>query len=106
MNSPSFESRTNVLVFIVSSLTQLPGWFAAVIDFTSLRENRLLGFENPSLGISFELFPWRDHLRDASQAGVAGVEVVVLVEYPIAGFDELSGPNTHSVADCTQHFAS
>src|SRR5262245_31894177 len=45
----------------------------------------------------------RDHLGDAPDARVPGVEIVLLVHDPIAGFDELPGPDTHAVADRTEH---
>ena len=49
--------------------------------------------------------PSADHFRDAAHAGVAGIQVVLLVKYPIAGFDELAGSDAHAVADRAEHFA-
>src|SRR6185369_14764318 len=45
----------------------------------------------------------RNHLGDTAHAGVARVQVVLLVHHPIAGFDELTVSDTHAVADCAEH---
>src|SRR5712692_2905051 len=47
----------------------------------------------------------RNHFGDASSARVACIQVVLLVHGPVAGFDELTGPYTHSVADRTEYLA-
>src|SRR5439155_1206098 len=47
----------------------------------------------------------RNHFGDAANARVACIQVVLLVHGPVAGFDELTGPYTHSVADRTEYLA-
>src|SRR5947208_2597096 len=47
----------------------------------------------------------RNHLGDAANARVACIQVVLLVHDQVAGFDELTAPYTHSVADRTEHLA-
>src|SRR5262245_52476937 len=46
-----------------------------------------------------------NHFRYATDAGVARVQIVLLVKNPVAGFDELAVSYTHSIADCTDHSA-
>src|SRR5438552_5330051 len=48
---------------------------------------------------------WGNHFRDPANAGVACIQVVLLVHDPVAGFDELAGPYTHSVTDRAEHFS-
>src|SRR5580693_6300139 len=45
----------------------------------------------------------RNHLRDPANARIACIEVVLLVHDPVAGFDELAGADTHSVADRNEY---
>jgi len=47
----------------------------------------------------------RNHFGDAANARVACIQVVLLVHDPVAGFDELTGPYTHSVSDRTEYLA-
>src|SRR5215510_14985508 len=46
-----------------------------------------------------------NHFRYATDAGVARVQIVLLVKNPVAGFEELTVFYTHSIADCTDHSA-
>src|SRR2546425_3385821 len=50
--------------------------------------------------------PGPNHFRDAADTGVACIEIVLLVKNPVAGFDELSGSDPHSVTDRSEHLAS
>src|SRR6266508_5538079 len=50
-------------------------------------------------------FPRRNHPGDTANARVASIQVVLLVHGPIAGFDELPGPDTHAVADRPENLA-
>src|SRR5262245_52914094 len=45
------------------------------------------------------------HLRDAAHAGVAGIQVVLLVHRPVAGLDELPVADAHAVSDGAEHVA-
>ena len=47
----------------------------------------------------------RNHFRDSANAGVACIQVVLLVHDPVAGFGELAGTYTHSVTNRTDYFA-
>src|ERR1700733_6551260 len=47
----------------------------------------------------------RNHLRDPAHARVACIQVIVLVHDPVAGLDELTRPDAHSVADRTEYRA-
>src|SRR5262245_5427778 len=47
----------------------------------------------------------RNHLRHPAHAGIARIEVVLLVHHPITGFDELPGADAHAVADGSENLA-
>src|SRR5262245_28635284 len=46
----------------------------------------------------------RDHLGHTADAGIARIQVVLLVHDPVTGFDELTRTDAHAVADRTEHF--
>src|SRR6185436_1830242 len=47
----------------------------------------------------------RHHFRDPADARITCIKVVLLVHDPVAGFDELAGPDTHAVSDRTEHLS-
>src|SRR5262245_49580811 len=46
-----------------------------------------------------------NHFRYATDAGVARIQIVLLIKNPVAGFGELAVFYSHSIADCTEHSA-